>query len=165
MNFLEAGCGVGNLIFPLIHIYPHWNFYAFDFSENAIRLLRERSEASSLSVSTAVADLTCDNFFLDFPATDVISLTFILSAIPPCKQQQAVRNLFNLLKVRGVVFVRDYGINDHAMVRFGRQCKLDERFYAKQDGTMTYYFKLGVVFNFFIKGTFPKLFAYLLKNF
>lgn len=157
LNFLEAGCGVGNLLFPIIHLYPHWSFYAFDFSDNAIRLLRERSEASSLSISTTVADLTYDKFSLDFPAADVVSLIFVLSTIPPCKHQQAVKNLFNLANVRGIVFVRDYGINDYAMLRFGRECKLDERFYAKQDGTMTYYFKLGVVFNSFTKHCFGKL--------
>lgn len=146
LNFLEAGCGVGNLLFPLMCFYPHWNFYAFDFSDNAIRLLRERSEASNLLIRTAVADLTCNSFSLDFPAADIVSLIFVLSSIPPYKQQQAIKNLFNLVKNGGVVFIRDYGINDHAMLRFGRECKLDERFYAKQDGTMTYYFKLGTIF-------------------
>ncbi|KAL4003550.1 Methyltransferase domain family protein [Acanthocheilonema viteae] len=142
LNFLEAGCGVGNLLFPLMHLYPHWNFYAFDFSDNAIRLLRGRSETNNLTIRTAVADLTHDSLSLDFPAADIVSLIFVLSAIPPYKQQQAVKNLFHLVKIRGIVFVRDYGINDHAMLRFGRECKLDERFYAKQDGTMAYYFKL-----------------------
>uniref|UniRef100_A0A0R3RU91 tRNA N(3)-methylcytidine methyltransferase n=1 Tax=Elaeophora elaphi TaxID=1147741 RepID=A0A0R3RU91_9BILA len=165
LNFLEAGCGVGNLLFPLIHLYPHWDFYAFDFSDNAIRLLRERSETSNLSISTAVADLTCDGFFLDFPPADIISLIFVLSAIPPYKQQQAVKNLFDLVKVRGVVFVRDYGINDHAMLRFGRECKLDERFYAKQDGTMTYYFKLEELDELFTQQGFHKVTStYLLRK-
>ncbi|OZC09458.1 methyltransferase domain protein [Onchocerca flexuosa] len=165
LNFLEAGCGVGNLIFPLMHLYPHWNFYAFDFSNNAIRLLRERNEAHNLSISTAVADLTYDSFSLDFPAADIISLIFVLSAIPPYKQQQAVKNLMKLVKVRGVVFVRDYGINDHAMLRFGRQCKLDERFYAKQDGTMTYYFKLEELDELFTRQGFHKVIStYLLRK-
>ncbi|KAM3723312.1 SWI/SNF chromatin-remodeling accessory subunit [Dirofilaria immitis] len=165
LNFLEAGCGVGNLVFPLMHLYPHWNFYAFDFSDKAIRLLRGRSEAHNFSINTVVADLTSDRFSLDFPAADIISLIFVLSAIPPCKQQQAVKNLLKLVKVRGMVFVRDYGINDHAMLRFGRHCKLDERFYAKHDGTMTYYFKLEELDDLFIEQGFRKVKStYLLRK-
>uniref|UniRef100_A0A915Q4M1 tRNA N(3)-methylcytidine methyltransferase n=1 Tax=Setaria digitata TaxID=48799 RepID=A0A915Q4M1_9BILA len=165
LNFLEVGCGVGNLVFPLMELYPHWNFYAFDFSDNAIRLLRERSDANNLSIKVAVADLTCDSFSLDFPPADIVSLIFVLSAIPPHQQQQAVKNLCDLVNTRGVVVVRDYGINDHAMVRFGRHCKLNERFYAKQDGTMTYYFKLEEMDGLFIQQGFHKVTsAYLLRK-
>ncbi|VDN25368.1 unnamed protein product [Gongylonema pulchrum] len=143
LNYLEIGCGVGNAIFPLKQQYPHWNCYAFDFSQNAIRLLHERSLASNLPVSAAHADLTDANFTLHFPLAHVATLIFVLSAIPPEKQQIAVKNVLSVVETGGIVIVRDYGINDHAMVRFGRGCKLDERFYARQDGTMAYYFKLG----------------------
>lgn len=143
LNYLEIGCGVGNLLFPLKQQYPHWNFYAFDFSDNAIRLLQERCAASGLSIKVAVADLTEESFTLNFPAVDIATLVFVLSAIPPEKQRIAVRNLLKLVKIGGIVTIRDYGINDYAMVRFGRECKLAERFYARQDGTMAYYFELG----------------------
>lgn len=39
--------------------------------------------------------------------------------------------------------MRDYGVNDYAMIRFGRGAKLTDRFYTRQDGTRAFYFKLG----------------------
>ncbi len=39
--------------------------------------------------------------------------------------------------------VRDYGMNDHSMIRFNPGHKLDEKFYVRTDGTRTYYFSLG----------------------
>ncbi|CAJ0584358.1 unnamed protein product, partial [Mesorhabditis spiculigera] len=87
--YLEAGCGVGNMLFPIAEAYSHWRFQAFDFSKNAVKLLEERAKEK-------------------MPG--------------------------------GLLFIRDYGANDHAMVRFGRGAKLDERFYARQDGTRAYYF-------------------------
>ena len=48
-----------------------------------------------------------------------------------------------VLRPGASVIVRDYGLYDHAMVRFGAEAKLDERCYVRQDGTMAYYFDLG----------------------
>ena len=39
--------------------------------------------------------------------------------------------------------LRDYGLYDHAMLRFGRGHKLSENFYVRQDGTRAYYFSEG----------------------
>ena len=47
------------------------------------------------------------------------------------------------LKAGGSVLVRDYGLHDQAMLRFGRGSKIDERFYVRQDGTRAYYFDLS----------------------
>ena len=38
--------------------------------------------------------------------------------------------------------MRDYGVNDHSMIRFDPGHKLDERFYFRQDGTRTFFFTL-----------------------
>ena len=38
---------------------------------------------------------------------------------------------------------RDYGLYDHAMLRFSRGHKLAEQFYVRQDGTRAYYFTEG----------------------
>lgn len=38
---------------------------------------------------------------------------------------------------------RDYGLYDHAMLRFSRGHKISEHFYVRQDGTRAYYFTLG----------------------
>ena len=50
---------------------------------------------------------------------------------------------FQVLKPGGAVLIRDYGLYDHAMLRFAKGHKLGECFYVRQDGTRAYYFSLG----------------------
>ena len=38
------------------------------------------------------------------------------------------------------MFFRDYGLYDHAMLRFSKGHKISENFYMRQDGTRAYYF-------------------------
>ena len=42
-----------------------------------------------------------------------------------------------------MIFFRDYGLFDHAMLRFSPGHKLCENFYVRQDGTRAYYFSTG----------------------
>lgn len=42
-----------------------------------------------------------------------------------------------------MVLLRDYGIYDHAMLRFAPGHKISENFYVRQDGTRAYYFSEG----------------------
>ncbi|OUC39524.1 hypothetical protein D917_00910 [Trichinella nativa] len=48
-----------------------------------------------------------------------------------------------VLKAGAVVFVRDYGLFDHAQLRFGRGKKMEENLYVRQDGTFAYFFSEG----------------------
>ena len=41
------------------------------------------------------------------------------------------------------MLVRDYGLYDHAMLRFAPGHKLADSFYVRQDGTRAYYFSKG----------------------
>jgi len=43
INFLEIGCGVGNLLFPLVEYYPNWRLHGIDFSHTALDLLNRRA--------------------------------------------------------------------------------------------------------------------------
>lgn len=54
-----------------------------------------------------------------------------------------VSNLHSVLRPGGQVLFRDYGLFDHAMLRFGRGHKIQEQFYMRQDGTRAYYFSQG----------------------
>ena len=42
------------------------------------------------------------------------------------------------------MILRDYGLYDHAMLRFKSGHKIQENFYKRQDGTRAYYFTIGM---------------------
>lgn len=80
---------------------------------------------------------------------DVISLFFVLSAVVPSEMTRIIANIRKVMaREKGsVLLFRDYGANDHAMLRFGKGCKMDvnERWYARQDGTLSYFFTIEQV--------------------
>ncbi len=47
------------------------------------------------------------------------------------------------MKPGGLVLFRDYGLYDHAMLRFSRGHKVEEHLYFRQDGTLSYFFSTG----------------------
>lgn len=51
--------------------------------------------------------------------------------------------VFQVIKPSGLLLFRDYGLYDHAMIRFGPGQKLGESFYFRHDGTYTYFFATG----------------------
>ncbi|KAI6184747.1 Methyltransferase-like protein [Aphelenchoides bicaudatus] len=140
--FLEAGCGVGNMLFPLIEYFPSWQFIGFDFSSKAIEHLQARSKEENIEgVCAKVLDITTGKRSdLDFPPADLATFIFVLSALHPDKFDQAIQNLATFIKPGGSVFIRDYGATDHAMIRFGKGNKISDRFYSRQDGTRVFYF-------------------------
>uniref|UniRef100_A0A8C0A4J7 tRNA N(3)-cytidine methyltransferase n=1 Tax=Bos mutus grunniens TaxID=30521 RepID=A0A8C0A4J7_BOSMU len=88
LTILEAGCGVGNCLFPLLEEDPDIFAYACDFSPRAVEYVK-------------------------------------------------------VLKPGKSVLFRDYGLYDHAMLRFKAGSKLAENFYVRQDGTRSYFFTDG----------------------
>ena len=46
------------------------------------------------------------------------------------------------------MLLRDYGIYDHAMLRFAPGHKISKNFYVRQDGTRAYYFSEGTDLSF-----------------
>ncbi|XP_036054670.1 tRNA N(3)-methylcytidine methyltransferase METTL6 isoform X3 [Onychomys torridus] len=85
LTLLEAGCGVGNCLFPLLEEDLNIFAYACDFSPRAVDYIK-------------------------------------------------------VLKPGRSVLFRDYGLHDHAMLRFKAGSKLGENFYVRQDGTRSYFF-------------------------
>ncbi|XP_056618793.1 tRNA N(3)-methylcytidine methyltransferase METTL6 [Triplophysa dalaica] len=150
-KLLEAGCGVGNCIFPLLEEDLNIFIYACDFSSRAVEFVKQNSLYSPKRCLAFQCDLTKDDLQTTIQAetVDVATLIFVLSAIHPDKMRQSIENIFRVLKPGGVVLFRDYGLYDHAMLRFKSGNKLGENFYVRQDGTRSFFFSrehLGSLF-------------------
>ncbi|XP_056142583.1 tRNA N(3)-methylcytidine methyltransferase METTL6-like isoform X2 [Lampris incognitus] len=139
---LEAGCGVGNCIFPLLEEDLNIFVYACDFSPRAVDFVKQNPLYCPERCSAFQCDLTRDDLKENIVegSVDVVTLIFVLSAIHPDKMSQVLENIFRVLKPGGIILFRDYGLYDHAMVRFKLGSKLGENFYVRQDGTRSYFF-------------------------
>ncbi|KAJ1921635.1 hypothetical protein IWQ60_006701 [Tieghemiomyces parasiticus] len=151
VKLLEVGCGVGNFAFPLLEANPELFIYACDFSTRAVDLVKANPLYTTDRCRAFVCDLTQDDLpglvcQADLEAgsatatVDIISMIFVLSAVPPEKMAAALRNIYNALRPGGRVLFRDYGLYDAAQLRFKPGCKLEDNFYVRQDGTMAFYF-------------------------
>lgn len=140
---LEMGCGVGNLIFPLIQDGCNdFFYYACDFSPRAVEFVQKNPLYSKDKVNAFQCDVTTEDIFnnIEKGTLDIITIIFVLSAIHPDKFKSVVENMFQLLKPGGLVLFRDYGLYDMAQLRFKAGHKISENLYMRQDGTRSYYF-------------------------
>uniref|UniRef100_H2YTR8 tRNA N(3)-methylcytidine methyltransferase n=1 Tax=Ciona savignyi TaxID=51511 RepID=H2YTR8_CIOSA len=146
---LEAGCGVGNAIFPLMDKYSNLFVYACDFSPRAVQHVKDNPGFSKKNCNAFQCDIStqslCDN--IQENSVDLVTLIFVLSAIHPNKFEFVFENIHKVLKPGGYLLFRDYGLNDWAMLRFSTGSKIAENFYVRQDGTRAYYFKKGELEN------------------
>ncbi|XP_035915018.1 tRNA N(3)-methylcytidine methyltransferase METTL6 [Anopheles stephensi] len=142
-KLLEIGCGVGNLIFPLIEDgHRDYFIYACDLSPRAVELVQKHNLYDERYMKAFACDITTQQVFetLADGSLDIVTLIFVLSAIHPDKFRSTVANIHRLLKPGGVVLFRDYGLYDMAQLRFKPGHKIAENFYMRQDGTRSYYF-------------------------
>ena len=87
---MQAGCGVGNTVFPVLEANPEAVAYACDFSQHAVSLVRRHAMHAAGRVHAFVADLTNTSLTDSVPAgtVDFCSLIFVLSAVDPSKMPQ-----------------------------------------------------------------------------
>ncbi|KAG6459707.1 hypothetical protein O3G_MSEX011555 [Manduca sexta] len=143
ISFLELGCGVGNMIFPLIEEgFSNFHFYACDFSPRAVEFVKSNKLFNESRMKAFCADLTTEDLFdnISEGSMDLASLIFVLSAIQPSHWPHVARLAFRALQPGGVLLLRDYGRYDMAQLRFKPGHKIAENFYMRQDGTRSYYF-------------------------
>jgi methyltransferase-like protein 6 len=134
---LEVGCGVGNLIFPLIEEDTKMFVYACDLSPRAIEFVKSHPSYNENTIKAFQCDITTDEISkeIELESIDIATLIFVLSAINPDKFHQTLQNVFTVLKPGGVVLFRDYGLYDMAQLRFKAGHKISDNFYMRQDGT------------------------------
>uniref|UniRef100_A0A8C4ST94 tRNA N(3)-cytidine methyltransferase METTL6 n=1 Tax=Erpetoichthys calabaricus TaxID=27687 RepID=A0A8C4ST94_ERPCA len=142
---LEAGCGVGNCLFPLLEEDLNLFVYACDFSPRAVDFVKQNPLYNAKQCKAFQCDLTKDDLLENIPSesVDVVTLIFVLSAVHPDKMHLLLENIYKVLKPGGCVLFRDYGLYDHAMMRFKTGNKLGDNFYVRQDGTRSFFFSDG----------------------
>ncbi|XP_006840079.1 PREDICTED: methyltransferase-like protein 6 isoform X1 [Chrysochloris asiatica] len=142
LTMLEAGCGVGNCLFPLLEEDLNIFAYACDFSPRAVEFVKQNPSYNTERCKVFQCDLTKDDLLEHVPSesVDVVMLIFVLSAVHPDRMHLVLQNAYQVLKPGKCVLFRDYGLYDHAMLRFKAGSKLGENFYVRQDGTRSYFF-------------------------
>jgi len=139
----EAGCGVGNFIFPIASELLNCYIYACDFSLRAVNFILKNPQYDEKRMHIFHCDITNSSQLdesIPSCSVDIASLIFVLSAIHPSKHGTVLRNIYDLLKPGGLLIFRDYGLHDMAQMRFGPGHKIAENLYMRQDGTRSYYF-------------------------
>ncbi|ELK25323.1 Methyltransferase-like protein 6 [Myotis davidii] len=117
----------------------HWTIREFE----ELRSCREQNPLYDTErCKVFQCDLTKDDLMEHVPpeSVDVVLLIFVLSAVHPDKMHLVLQNIYKVLKPGKSVLFRDYGLYDHAMLRFKAGSKLGENFYVRQDGTRSYFF-------------------------
>jgi len=142
---LEPGCGCGNAIFPLTEENKDLFVYACDFSQRAVDLVKSNPLYNEERFNAFQCDLTADDLCEKIPveSVDIVLMLFILSAISPQKMEASLNNILKVMKPGGILLFRDYGLYDHAQLRFATGHKIEDNFYVRQDGTRAYYFSLN----------------------
>lgn len=148
---LEVGAGAGNSAFPILQTSKNkrLKIHACDFSKKAVELIRNHELYDPQFIQADVWDVASspDSENGGLPAglkensVDVVLMIFIFSALNPKQWDQAVRNVWRVLKPGGQVLFRDYGRGDLAQVRFKKGRWMEENFYVRGDGTRVYFFE------------------------
>lgn len=143
---LEVGAGAGNTAFPILQGNENLDLviHAYDFSKKAVQLIRNNPAYDGQHIRSEVWDVASTTQTLppgiEEGSVDVVILIFIFSALSPSQWNQAVRNIWAVLRPGGEVCFRDYGRGDLAQVRFKKGRWLEENFYVRGDGTRVYFF-------------------------
>jgi tRNAThr (cytosine32-N3)-methyltransferase len=108
-----------------------------------VEVIRENEAYDSKNIQADVWDAASESLppGLQEGTVDVVLMIFIFSALSPSQWNQAVHNIYRVLKPGGEILFRDYGRGDLAQVRFKKGRYLEENFYIRGDGTRVYFFE------------------------
>lgn len=151
----DVGCAVGNTVLPLLRVSTNerLRIHALDYSAEAMKILAAHEEHDPRIVTTHVwdmADVSGPPKHIPAGSVDVVVLIFAFSALSPGQWSQAVSNMKRMLKVGGILLLRDYGRYDLTQLRLKAGRLLQDNFYIRGDKTRMYYFtneELGSLFS------------------
>ncbi|XP_077158697.1 tRNA N(3)-cytidine methyltransferase METTL6 isoform X3 [Paroedura picta] len=97
LTILEAGCGVGNSLFPLLQEESDIFAYACDFSPRAVEYVKQNPLYDIQRCKVFQCDLTKDDLLENVPpnSVDVVMLIFVLSAVHPEKMCHVLNNIYH----------------------------------------------------------------------
>lgn len=73
---------------------------------------------------------------------DILIIMFVLSAVNPDNMDSFMGHAVKGLKQGGRLLFRDYGRYDMAQIRFKPTRRIQDNLYARQDGTLAYFFDI-----------------------
>lgn len=73
---------------------------------------------------------------------DILLIMFVLSAVNPDNMDSFMAHAVKGLKQGGRLLFRDYGRYDMAQIRFKPTRRIQDNLYARQDGTLAYFFDI-----------------------
>ncbi|XP_010800064.2 tRNA N(3)-cytidine methyltransferase METTL6 isoform X3 [Bos taurus] len=109
LTILEAGCGVGNCLFPLLEEDPDIFAYACDFSPRAVEYVKQNPLYDTERCKVFQCDLTKDDLLEHVPpeSVDVVTLIFVLSAVHPDKMHLVLQNIYKMPLCRSTAAPKD----------------------------------------------------------
>eukprot|EP00741_Cyanophora_paradoxa_P006648 tig00001029_g6431.t1 len=143
LRLLECGCGAGNTLFSLLRRDRRMEAVAFDYSARAVQLVTESPFFDPLRCSAFTWDIEREALpgeLVGEGSVDVATLVFSLSAMAPQNMPAVLRRIRAALRPGGLVLFRDYGLYDLSQLRFKPTAKLGESYYARGDGTRSFFF-------------------------
>ena len=157
LNIIEAGCGHGCTMFPLLEEFSSLEYFATDYSNNAIQILELNPQYPSVAsrVKPFIWDIVepapCDlmqEIYKQLRTTTAWSVlcVFTLSAIHPRHHLNCLSNIAQLMRatigestITAPLFLfRDYGIHDMTMYR--HRVRQGGFLFRRTDNTIAYYF-------------------------
>ena len=115
-KILDAGCGIGGTAIYLAKKYPHINFTGITITPEHIEMAKNLSKKNHVSINT--------DFFLKdfvktgFPSNQFDAIYLVESSCYAPKKQILIREMYRILKPRGVlafidVFLTDIKLNPY----------------------------------------------------
>ena len=154
---LEVGCGPGAMVYPVLARNDTTKAHCCDFSNRAVDILKSNPLYNEERMNAFVFDLVKEGDMLasriqshHFGQPTVVSLIFVLSAIPPKNHRAVLANLVKCLPIGGTLLFRDFAHGDLAQLRFHQKASAawcepsllseSQDFYRRGDNTFTYFF-------------------------